>query len=279
MGTDNVSVGGLKAKGQSIELANRLSPSFQAGFGDGLFGLAFGTINKVRPLPVSTFAETIIAQKNVPVSKQLFTAYLNSYRDAKQPFGKSFYTFGGINKKALGGQQVHYAPIDNSQGLWQFQSPTATITDREVERFDNTAVADTGSSLALIEDAICDAIYSTIPGAYYDTNAAGYVFPSNTSVDQLPTVSLAVGDQEFAIRKADLSYADAGNNFTYGGIQSRGDLSFDILGGTFLKGVYAVSDSDLEGRFWDNSKICSFVLFFPDLRHWKQPIWSRPKDS
>lgn len=249
MGTDNVSVGGLKAKGQSIELANRLSPSFQAGFGDGLFGLAFGTINKVRPLPVSTFAETIIAQKNVPVSKQLFTAYLNSYRDANQPFGKSFYTFGGINKKALGGQQIHYAPIDNSQGLWQFQSTTATITDREVERFDNTAVADTGSSLALIEDAICDVIYSTIPGAYYDTNAAGYVFPSNTSVDALPTVSVAVGDREFAIRKADLSYADAGNNYTYGGIQSRGDLSFDILGGTFLKGVYAVSDSDLGGQF------------------------------
>lgn len=251
-----MSIGGLKAKGQTIELANRLSPSFQAGFGDGLFGLAFGTINKVTPLPVSTFAETIIAQKNVPVSKQLFTAYLNSYRDTKQPFGKSFYTFGGINKKALGGQQIHYAPIDNSQGLWQFQSPTATITDREVERFDNTAVADTGSSLALIDDAICDAIYSTIPGAYYDTNAAGYVFPSNTPVDQLPSVSLAVGDREFTIRKADLSYADAGSNFTYGGIQSRGDLSFDILGGTFLKGVYAVSGSEFWADFLDDQRRC-----------------------
>ena len=241
MGTDVVSVGGLKAKGQTIELANRLSPSFQAGFGDGLFGLAFGTINRVTPLPATTFAETIIAQKSVPVAKQLFTAYLNSYRDAGSPFGKSFYTFGGINKKALGGQAIHYAFVDNSQGLWQFQSQTATITDREVSRFDNTAVADTGSSLALIDDAVCDAIYSTIPGAYYDINAAGYVFPSNTPMDQLPTVKLAVGDKEFAIRKADLAYADAGNNFTYGGIQSRGSLSFDVFGVTFLKSVYAVS--------------------------------------
>lgn len=28
----------------------------------------------------------------------------------------------------------------------------------------------------------------------------------------------------------------------YGGIQSRGDMSFDILGDTFLKSVYAVFD-------------------------------------
>lgn len=259
MGTDVVSVGGLKARGQTIELANRLSPSFQTGFGDGLFGLAFGTINKVRPLPAATFAENVIAQKNVPVSRQLFTAYLSSYRDANQPFGKSFYTFGGINKKALGGQTVHYTFVDSSQGLWQFPSSTATITDREVSRFDNTAVADTGSSLALIDDALCDAIYSTIPGAYYDSNAAGYVFPSSTPTEQLPTVKLAVGEKEFAIRKADLAYADAGNNYTYGGIQSRGDLSFDIFGVTFLKSVYAVSlDSDAGPRWW---RRCSCVWF------------------
>lgn len=256
MGTDVVSVGGIKAKPQTIELADHLSPSFQSGFGDGLFGLAFGTLNKVAPLPVSTFVESVITQRSVPVAKQIFTAYLNSYRDAKSPFGKSFYTFGGINKKALGGQQVHYAPVDNSQGLWQFRSETATITDRAVSRFDNTAVADTGSSLALIDDAICDVIYSTIPGAFYDMNAGGYVFPSNTSLDQLPTVSLAVGDQEFAIRKADLAYADAGHNFTYGGIQSRGSLSFDILGVTFLKGVYAVSDFNIGLVLEKMEKIC-----------------------
>ena len=29
---------------------------------------------------------------------------------------------------------------------------------------------------------------------------------------------------------------------SYGGIQSRGDMTFDILGDTFLKGIYAVFD-------------------------------------
>lgn len=258
MGTDVVSVGGLKAKPQTIELANRLSPSFQAGYGDGLMGLAFGVINKVTPLPVATFPENIITQKSVPVPQQLFTAFLNSFRDAKQPYGKSFYTFGSINKKALGGQAVHYAPVDNSQGLWQFESSTATINDRALLRVDNTAVADTGSSLALIEDSICDVIYSTIPGAYYDSNVGGYVFPSNTTTDQLPTVKVAVGDQEFSIRKPDIAYADAGGNYTYGGIQSRGDLPYDVFGITCLKAWYAVSDSNVVEFWW---RRCSSVRF------------------
>lgn len=32
------------------------------------------------------------------------------------------------------------------------------------------------------------------------------------------------------------------NGYTYGGIQSRGDLPFDIYGDTFLKNVYAIFD-------------------------------------
>ena len=182
-----------------------------------------------------------MTQRNIPIDKQLFTAYLSSYRDAKDRDHKSFYTFGFIDKKAVGGQPIHYADVDSSQGLWQFQSTTATISDRQVARFDNTAVADTGSSLALIDDSVCAAIYDAIPGARYEPKVQGYIFPTNTTISQLPLVSFAVSDQEFAIQKEDLAFSDAGDGFTYGGIQSRGDLSFDVFGDTFLKSVYSVS--------------------------------------
>lgn len=241
VGTDLVNLGGLKIKNQAIELANDLSPSFQMIPGDGLLGLAFGFINHVSPLPVATPPENLAAQGNIPQDKQLFTAYLSSYRDATDRDHKSFYTFGFIDQKALRGQAVHYADVDNSQGLWQFQSSTASVGDRQVALFDNTAVADTGSSLALIDDSICAVIYDAIPGARYNSDVQGYVFPTNTTLDQLPVVKFAVGDQEFAVQKEDLAYADAGEGFTYGGIQSRGDLSFDVLGDTFLKSVYSVS--------------------------------------
>jgi len=44
VGTDNVTIGGLLIKNQSVELAKVLSTEFQQGAGDGLLGLAFGSI-------------------------------------------------------------------------------------------------------------------------------------------------------------------------------------------------------------------------------------------
>ena len=123
----------------------------------------------------------------------------------------------------------------------------------------NTAIADTGTTLALVSDEVCQAIYNAVPGAFQDpkigvstlscvkrtglTNIIkGWVFPIDTAIDQRPTVEFAVGDGYFAVQKEDLGFMNLGNGYAYGGIQSRGDLGFDILGDTFLKAVYAVFD-------------------------------------
>lgn len=241
VGTDIVNLGGLKLKPQTIQLANTVSTNFQQIPGDGLLGLAYGFINHVIPTPVATPPETLAIQKNYPVEKQIFTAYLSSYKDAADRDHRSFYTFGFIDQKALHGQKIHYTDVDNSQGLWQYQSTTATIGDRQVVRFDNTAVADTGTTLALIDDSICAAIYDQIPGSRYEPLVQGYIFPTNTTLARLPIVKFAFGGREFAIQKEDLAYAPVGDNYTYGAIQSRGDLSFDVMGDTMMKAVYTVS--------------------------------------
>ena len=243
VGTDIVKIGSLTVENQTIELAQQLSPFLVQNVADGLLGLSFGNRNTVSPPPVKTPVENMIDQRDIPKDMELFTAYLGSWRDVNDTDkGASFYTFGYLDKGALAGQTPYYTPVDNSQGLWQFASTTAMVGDRPIDRTDNTAVADTGSTLALIDDALCDAIYAAIPGGRYAEEIQGYIFPSNTTVDQLPDVSFAVGDQLFAVQKEDLGFADAGLGMTYGGIQSRGSLSFDILGDTWLKGVYAVSD-------------------------------------
>lgn len=94
----------------------------------------------------------------------------------------------------------------------------------------------------LCSDTFVDAVYKAIPGAKFDSQSQGYVFPASTTADQLPVVTVAVGDQQYTIQKEDLSFADAGNGMVYGGIQSRGNMTFDILGDTFLKSVYAVGN-------------------------------------
>ena len=187
----------------------------------------------------------MISQKEIPASAEVFTAYLSSFRDDGKSDGKSFYTFGYIDKDSAGGSAPYYTSIDSSQGFWQFPSTSASVNGKTIARSGNTAIADTGTTLALVSDDLVEKIYAAIPGAKYDSEQQGYVFPSNTAVDKLPTVSFAVGGKLFSVHKEDLAFQDLKNGFVYGGIQSGGDLGFDILGDTFLKGIYAVSSSSI----------------------------------
>jgi hypothetical protein len=132
--------------------------------------------------------------------------------------------------------------VDSSQGFWSIKSESATVNGQAINQPGNTAIMDTGTTLALVSDATCKAIYDAIPGAVYDQDSQGYIFPDNLSGDQLPAVTFAIGDTQFAVNKEDLGFAEAKQGFVYGGIQSRGTMTFDILGDTMLKGIYAIFD-------------------------------------
>lgn len=245
VGNDNIDMGGLVVKGQAIELADTLSAQFASGAGDGLLGLAFSNINTVKPQAVRTPVENMISQSHIPKSASLFTAKLGSWRDANEPDkGESFYTFGFVDQDTVkaSGEELYYTPIDKSRGWWMFDSASATVNGKSISRAGNKAIADTGTTLALVDDATCQAIYDAIDGAYYDNNSQGYIYPVDTPADKLPVVSFAVGDKQFVVQKEDLGFAEAKAGYVYGGIQSRGSMPMDILGDTFLKGIYAVSD-------------------------------------
>ncbi|KAL9089166.1 MAG: hypothetical protein Q9159_002726 [Coniocarpon cinnabarinum] len=251
VGTDNVVIGSVTVEKQAVELANNLSTEFQQGAGDGLLGLGYPNINTVKPAPVATPVKNMIDQSDIPKGSELFTAWLGSWKDADSTEGTSWYTFGFIDADALKSlnvqaEDVKYTPVDSSNGFWQFASTSAKVNGKVIQLANNTAIADTGTTLALVSDQVCEAVYDAIPGATYDYMQQGYVLPTNTAVDKLPEVQVAVGDNLFSIHKEDLIFADAGNGMSYGGIQSRGSMPLDILGDTFLKGVYAVFDQGNE---------------------------------
>lgn len=244
VGTDNVSVGTVTIREQAIELAKSMSSQFIRDTGDGLLGLAWPKINTVKPEPVATPVQNMITQDDIPQSAELFTAYLGSWRDTNDPDqGGSFYTFGEIDQEALNGQTPAYTHVDNRKGFWMFPSTSVSINDQTTDRSGNKAIADTGTTLCLVDDNTVTAIYDAIPGSTYDNTQQGYVFPANTTADQLPDVAFPVGDTLIHIQKEDLGFADAGNGMVFGGIQSRGSNPFDILGDVFLKSAYVVSTS------------------------------------
>ncbi|KAI1434184.1 aspartic peptidase domain-containing protein [Xylaria sp. CBS 124048] len=246
-GTDTVVIGGVSVEKQTVEMAKKISEQFTRNSGDGLLGLAFGQINTVRtegqPDHQATPVENMIKQEDIPKEAALFTTALYSSRDAAP--SRSFYTFGYIDQDLVkkSGEEIHWVSVDNSNGFWAFPSDSVSINGKRVTRCNAVAIADTGTSLALMSDDVVDLLYAHIPGATYDWSSQGYVFPRDVHVDDLPDFRVAVGDKLFLIQKEDLAFAPTDDGrYWYGGVQSRGKLPFNIYGDTFLKSVYAIWD-------------------------------------
>ncbi|KAI0638655.1 acid protease [Trametes polyzona] len=227
--TDNVTVADITIQGQAIELAEKLSSSFlQDGGNDGLLGLAWPQINTVQPDPVATPVENMITKKLI--DPPVFTVKLGRGSEA------GFYSFGFIDTSVTP-NPITYTPVDNSQGFWQVPSATWTLNGETKERSGNTTILDTGTTLLLVADDVVDAIYGAIEGATFDNEQGGYKFPTNATI---PDISFAVGDTLYKVNPKDIAFGDAGDGYTFGGIQSRGNLDFDIFGDVFLKSVYVV---------------------------------------
>jgi hypothetical protein len=66
--TDVVAIGDVSIPHQAVELAEKLSSSFQKdGGSDGLLGLAWPTLNTVTPTPQATPVENMIKYEIIPL--------------------------------------------------------------------------------------------------------------------------------------------------------------------------------------------------------------------
>ena len=63
-------------------------------------------------------------------------------------------------------------------------------------------------------------------------------------------MEFAVGEKTYKVNAKDIAFGDAGDGFVFGGIQSRGNLDFDIFGDVFLKSVYVVCESSSRSFLW-----------------------------
>jgi len=235
--TDTISLGdALSVPNQAVEAASKLSSAFLSSTGsDGLLGLAFPSINTVSPTQQATPVANMISQSLIP--QPLFTVKLDKGDSS------GFYTFGYIDDTVLpSGSAITYAKIDSSNGFWEFQSPELVVNGNSTARASgNTAIADTGTTLILLDDTAVKAIYSTIEGATLNNSAGGWVVPSSAS-SNLPTIGFSVAGTIYNIAPGDLLFSDNGDGTYFGAIQSRGQNPQDILGDVFLKRVYAVFD-------------------------------------
>ncbi|KAF2150939.1 peptidase A1 [Myriangium duriaei CBS 260.36] len=113
--SDTVVIGGVTATGQAVEAATSISSQFSQNAGDGLVGLAFSSINTVKPQPAKTFFDTVSGS----LQANLFTARLKKGTPGT-------YDFGYIDKSKYTGD-ITYTPVDNSQGFWGFTADSYTV--------------------------------------------------------------------------------------------------------------------------------------------------------
>lgn len=200
VGTDVVDVGGAVAPKQAVELATTVTDTFVKDVNNGgLMGLAFGSINAVKPQKQKTFFENVMPSLKEP----LFTADLRAGAPGA-------YEFGRIDASKFTGQMA-WIPVNTTKGFWQFTSEKFAVNGGPVQAATKggQAIADTGTTLLLADPAVVQGYYSQVPQAENSQQMGGFVVPCNA---KLPDLDLDIGGAYMArIKGADINFAPVGN--------------------------------------------------------------------
>lgn len=132
-------------------------------------------------------------------------------------------------------------PVNATQGFWQFAVSGVTVGQGQPQALAHQAIADTGTTLMLMPDAVVNAYYSQIPSAAVDTQAGGVVFNCN---DTIPDLTAIINGYQAVIPGNIIRFAQVSANSPqcFGGIQSGQGLPFAIYGDIFLKAQFTVFD-------------------------------------
>lgn len=211
-----------------MELATNVSDQFQRDVdNDGLLGLAFDTLNTVRPTAQKTFFSNVLPSLSAP----LFTVDLKKGAPGT-------YDFGFIDD-AKHTSDVTFVDADSSRGFWTFTSSGYSIGGGSLTSSSISAIADTGTTLLYLPDDIVGAYYSSVNGAQNDQQQGGYTYPCSTD---LPDISFAIGSYTAVVPGSYVNYApvDESGTTCFGGIQSSSGIGFNIFGDIFLKSQFVV---------------------------------------
>jgi hypothetical protein len=225
---DKVTIGGVVVENQTVELATAVSQSFVEDTNtDGLVGLAFSNLNTVndgtKKTPAKTFFDNVMNDLDMPV----FTADLD-------PDGSGVYEFGKIDATKFEGEMV-WIPVKAASGFWQFPSTKFAVGDKVFSNPQGSdAIADTGTSLLLVDQQVAEAYYSQVKGAQLNAQVGGFIYPCKSV---MPDLSVAVGDHMAKIPGSQITFAtvDQANTTCFGGVQGNQGSGLQIFGDTMFK--------------------------------------------
>lgn len=150
-------------------------------------------LNAVKPTKQLTFFDNAKPTLSMP----LFTADLKKNAPGA-------YNFGFIDNSKYTGT-ITYVPVDNSRGFWGFTSSGYSVgSSGSFKSVSIDAVADTGTTLLYLPDAVVQDYYGAVPSASYSSSQGGYTYPCGTS---LPSMSFSIGTYWAVIPGSFINYA------------------------------------------------------------------------
>lgn len=223
-GGDDVTIGGLTIKNQTIELATRISAGFITDPTDGLLGLGFDKLVTVRG--VKTPMDNMISQGLI--SKPIFSVFLG--KDGKGYGGE--YLFGGIDHSKFKGT-LATVPVDSSRGFWTIAVDSGSVGEANIGSF--SGIVDTGSTLLMLPNLQAAKVAKALKAT--DNRDGTYTISCKAS--DLKDLKFRIGGNDYIVPAADLIYEKTRNNkclaaFAYSG------SSVGILGDVFIKNNYIV---------------------------------------
>ncbi|KAI8090000.1 rhizopuspepsinogen precursor [Halteromyces radiatus] len=229
IGKDNVDIGGIVVKDQTIQMALHESSSFQTGPNDGLLGLGFSSL--------ATVPGTITPVDNMIKQKLIKDPIFGVYLGKQSAHGGGEYTFGGINPARYQGK-LTTVPVDNSQGFWGVDV-TSMVTLGNSSSSAKTpltgsfhAIIDTGTTLVVLQKNIA----TKVAAHYHAQENSDGTYTIDCDGSKLDPLGITLGGTVFEIPGEDLVFQKQGSKCIAG--FAYGDFSFSILGDVFIKNNY-----------------------------------------
>lgn len=151
----------------------------------------------------------------------------------------SSYLFGGIDATQYNGS-IAYTPVSTSQGFWSWTSTGYAVGSGAFQSESIDGIADTGTTLLLLPDAIVTAYWGSVSSAQYSSSQGGYIFDCD---DTLPSFTFGVSSATITVPGTYLNYAPASGNQCFGGLQSDDGIGFAIFGDIALKSAYVIFEN------------------------------------
>ncbi|KAI8848134.1 aspartic peptidase domain-containing protein [Chytridium lagenaria] len=222
-----VSAGGLSTRPIGFGVSTFAEGFDDNGYSDGLLGLAYPAISQIgRALAArgGNAAESgFFDGLGFPAGRRRFGVYLSNAENGD----KGELTLGGDNPARYSGPLTCHPLIEPTFWAFSLASSTFTVgsTQGSLGGALNYAIADTGTTLAILDDRVAADLNRAI-GATYERRYGVYTIDCSA---QSPNVVLRFGGMRFI------------------GGASGGSLA--IFGDTFLRAYYSIYDKD-------NSRVC-----------------------